>query len=295
MAKYTVLGATGQVGAATANALVGRADVRVAVRDQSKGESWKARGVEVAIVEDVADVEALVRAFEGVDGAFVLVPPAYVSDDMQARAQVVSAAIVEAARRARLPKIVALSSVGSQISRGTGNILTTYIMEQSLGSLPDVAVGFMRAAGFMENWKALLPLAQQKGILPSFYTPLERAMPMVSTTDIGQACADALLQDWQGTQIWELHGPRDVSSLDVAASFGKALGREVQAVSVPESEWPSTLANMGNSPAGVASWMEMMRAFNDGTLVFEEHGTTRLQGKTTIDDAVQSWASGSKS
>lgn len=295
MAKYTVLGATGQVGAATANALVGRADVRVAVRDQSKGESWKARGAEVAIVEDVADVEALVRAFEGVDGAFVLVPPAYVSDDMQARAQVVSAAIVKAARRARLPKIVALSSVGSQISRGTGNILTTYIMEQSLGSLPDVAVGFMRAAGFMENWKALLPLAQQKGILPSFYTPLERAMPMVSTTDIGQACADALLQDWQGTQIWELHGPADVSSLDVAASFGKALGRDVQAVSVPESEWPSTLAHMGNSPAGVASWMEMMRAFNDGTLVFEERGTPRLQGKTTIDDAVQSWASGSKS
>ena len=291
MAKYVVLGATGQTGAATTAALVERATVRVAVRSEDKGAAWKKQGAEVVVVEDVADVNALTHAFEGATGAYVLIPPDYTSNDMFARAEQVASAIIEAARRAGLPKLVALSSIGSHLPRGTGNILTTHILEEALKSLPpEVAVGFVRAAGFMENWKALLPVAQQQGILPSFYTPLERAMPMVATADIGQACADVLMQEWQGTQIWELHGPQAVSPNHIAASFGKALKRDVQAVIIPESEWPSTLSQMGNSPAAVGSYSEMIRAFNNGTMVFEEHGTKKIQGKTTINEAVHSWA-----
>jgi uncharacterized protein YbjT (DUF2867 family) len=292
VAKYLVLGATGQTGAATAAALVERATVRVAVRSEDKGGAWRKRGAEVVVVEDVTDVDALTRAFEGMAGAYVLNPPDYASNDMFVRAEQVASAIVEAARRAGLPKLVALSSVGSHLPRGTGNILTTHILEKALKSLQaEVSVGFVRAAGFMENWQALLPVAQQNGILPSFYTPLDRSMPMVATRDIGQACADFLIQEWQGTEIWELHGPQPLSPNEVAASFSRTLKRDVQAVVIPDSDWPSTLAQMGNSPAAVESYSEMLRAFNNGTMVFEEQGTNRVQGKTTIDDAVQSWAS----
>ncbi len=292
MAKYVVLGATGQTGAATANALMGRATVRVAVRSENKGAAWKERGAEVAIVEDVTDVDALARAFEGVAGAYVLNPPDYTSNHMFARAEQVASAIVEAARRARLPKIVSLSSVGAHLPRGTGNIVTTHLLEEALKSLQaEVAISFVRAAWFIENWQALLPMTQQNGILPSFLNPLERSIPMVAAIDIGQTCADVLMQEWQGTQVWELHGPRPLSPNEVAASFSKTLKRDVQGVVIPESEWPSTLAQMGNSPSVVESWSEMLHAFNNGTIVFEEHGTKGIQGKTTIDEAVQSWAS----
>ena len=74
MAKYVVLGATGQTGTATANALIGRATVRVAVRHESKGTVWKSQGAEVEIVEGIADVDALACAFESVAGAYVLNP-----------------------------------------------------------------------------------------------------------------------------------------------------------------------------------------------------------------------------
>lgn len=292
MASYVVLGATGQTGAATANAMIGQATVRVAVRNESKGADWKAQGAEVAIVEDIADVDALARAFEGMAGAYVLNPPAYASDDLLARAEQVISAIVEAARRTHLPKIVALSSIGGHLPRGTGNILTTYRMEEKLRSLStEVAIGFVRAAGFMENWRSLLPIAKQTGRLPSFYAPLDRAMPMVSAIDIGQTCADMLMQEWQNTQVWELHGPHPLSPNDVAASFSKALERDVQAIALPEREWSSVLAQMGSSPATVHSYSEMIRAFNAGTLVFEENGTNRIQGKITLDDVVHSWLS----
>ncbi|MEM1279650.1 MAG: NAD-dependent dehydratase, partial [Cyanobacteria bacterium P01_H01_bin.152] len=118
-----------------------------------------------------------------------------------------------------------------------------------------------------------------------------RAMPMVAAIDIGQTCADMLMQEWQGTQVWELHGPHPVSPNDVAASFSKALEQDVQAVALPESEWSSALAPMGFSSATIHSYSEMIRAFNDGTLVFEENGTNRIRGKTTIDEVVNSWLS----
>ncbi|MEM9534458.1 MAG: hypothetical protein AAGA40_02185 [Cyanobacteria bacterium P01_E01_bin.45] len=97
------------------------------------------------------------------------------------------------------------------------------------------------------------------------------------------------MQDWQNTQVWELHGPYPVSPNDVAASFSKALGRDVQAVALPESEWSSALAPMGFSSAAIHSYSEMIRAFNDGTLVIEKNGTNRIQGKTALDEVVNSW------
>ncbi|MGD1897486.1 MAG: NmrA family NAD(P)-binding protein [Phormidesmis sp.] len=291
MAKYIVLGATGQTGTATANALIEQnAAVRVAVRNESKGAAWRAQGAEISVVEDIADVDALARAFEGVTGAYVMNPPDYASDDMFARTEQVLTVIVKAARRSHLQKIVTLSSIGAHIPQGTGNILTAYQIERKLKRLsPEIAVGFVRAAGFMENWRPLLPLVKQIGQLPSLYAPLDRAMPMVSAIDIGQTCSDMLMKTWHNTQIWELHGPEPVSPNDVAASFSRALARDVQAIALPESEWASVLAPMGCSPAVVRSYSEMIRAFNDGKLGFEEKGTTRIQGQITINTAVCSW------
>lgn len=78
---------------------------------------------------------------------------------------------------------------------------------------------------------------------------------------------DLFCIEWQGTQVWELHGPQPLSPNDVAASFGRALERDVQTLALSESEWSSVLAQMGNSPAAARSYSEMIRAFNNGTLV----------------------------
>ena len=288
---YVVLGATGQTGRATAEALTRSGKkVRVVVRDEGKGADWRERGTQIAVVADAADSEALARAFDGAEGAYVLIPPDYRSDDMFARAAAVAASIKEAARRTALPKIVALSSIGSHVPRGTGNILSTHILEEALGELGGRA-GFLRAASFLDNWKGLLPLARQDGVLPSFYSPLERKIPQVASQDIGQACADVLLQEWNNStsRVWELHGPEPYSPNDIADAFGKALGREVRAALVPPSQWPQTLAQMGNSPHAVETYSEMMRGFNDGTIVFEETGVTTLRGKTSPLQAVSSW------
>ena len=54
--------------------------VRVVVRDAAKGEAWKAKGAEVAVATH-EDTAALTRAFSGVEGAYVLLPPNVTSTD----------------------------------------------------------------------------------------------------------------------------------------------------------------------------------------------------------------------
>ncbi len=88
----------------------------------------------------------------------------------------------------------------------------------------------------MQNWAGVVATAKEQGVLPSFLTPLERQIPMVSTADIGRVCAEAMLEDWTGKRIKELRG-EDVSPNDVAAAFATAIRRDVQAVETPRSDW----------------------------------------------------------
>ena len=130
---FAVVGASGNTGGATLAALLEQgAAVRAVVRDPAKGERWKARGAQVAVA-DLADVASLARAFDGAAGAFVLNPPAYAMPDMFAHAEMLAANIAEACARARLPRLVVLSSVGAHLASGHGNIRTNSIFERVLG------------------------------------------------------------------------------------------------------------------------------------------------------------------
>src|SRR5204863_2945378 len=74
-AMYAIAGVTGHTGKAVAQTLLAKGQsIRVVVRDEAKGASWKGRGVEVAVAS-VDDEAALTRALSGVSGAYVLLPP----------------------------------------------------------------------------------------------------------------------------------------------------------------------------------------------------------------------------
>jgi NAD(P)H dehydrogenase (quinone) len=74
---YAVTGITGQVGGATARALIDAGlSVRAVVRDAAKGAAWKKCGCEVALAE-MNDAPSLSAAFTGASGVFVLIPSNY--------------------------------------------------------------------------------------------------------------------------------------------------------------------------------------------------------------------------
>lgn len=73
--KFAIAGVSGRTGRVAAEKLLGQGhEVRVIVRDAKKGEEWAGRGAAVAVA-DVGDSEALASALDGVDAAYLLIPP----------------------------------------------------------------------------------------------------------------------------------------------------------------------------------------------------------------------------
>lgn len=280
---FVVFGATGQTGSVVAATLLEkRLPVRVVLRSNKAADVWRAKGADVAFA-DVTDAGAMTKALDDAIAVYAMNPPAYHVADMFTVAKNIGAAYVEAIRGSNVQKVVLLSSIGSQHASGTGNIMTTHFLENIFSNLT-IPVTFLRAAGFMENWNGVATVAAEKGILPSFYSPLDRKLPIVSAADIGRAAAEALTEDWTGKRIIELCGAADYSPNDVAATFAAALKRNVKAVALPESEWQATIVGFGASPEAANAWCEMLRGFNSGYIVFEDSGTETRKGQTTIAD-----------
>jgi len=273
---FAITGAFGQTGSALCEALhAANQKIRLLVRrDDSQAATWKARGAEIVVV-NLIDTASLAETLVGVDGAYFMNPPAYNHSDLFAHAHTVHKSLIDAANVAEVPHIVALSSVGAHQPQGTGNILTTWDFEQQLRQL-NSRLTILRAANFMENWAWSLKPVLEKGVLPSMFSPIERAIPMVSVTDIGKYAAISLRLPPERNQVIELHGPQDYSPVHAAQVFSELLGKDITPVEAPENTWPEVFRSSGFPAVTVQAFCDMFRGFNDNTIVFEgSHATIR--------------------
>ena len=276
---YIVSGATGNTGSVVAKTLLEKGlPVRVIVRSQEKGAPFAKLGAEVAVA-DLKNEKALTEALKGGKVLYLMNPPAYRSEDQFAELEKVIESFQTAIKNTKLEKIVVLSSIGGHLSSGTGNILTAYKLEQAFGNL-EIPVTFIRAGSFMENWNSGLETAQTKGVLPSFFQPLDEKIPQVTAADIGRVAAEAMQEKTTGKEVKELAGFW-VSPEETAEIIGKILGKEVKAVAVPEENWLDILKTY-NSPKNAASSAEMFKEFNSGRIKFETEN--QIAGKITVED-----------
>jgi NAD(P)H dehydrogenase (quinone) len=282
---FAVMGITGNVGGAVANTLLQHGKkVRGIVRDDSKAQAWKDKGVEV-VTANYDD--HLTTAFTGAEGVFCMIPPDVVPapgfPDSVARI----AAIKKAVLAARPPRAVFLSSIGGEKTSGLGIVTTAHLLEEELGST-GVPSAFLRAGSFMENILHSIPAARTTGMYFSFYQPLEDPIPLVAAEDIGLIGAETLLQTWQGNRFIEISGPTYYSPNDVAAALEKALDRPVTGVAVPRETWVDTLAQHGMPADRSGAYIEMTDSFNSRWIDFGVPGTEHVKGKIDLVTAVKS-------
>ena len=281
---YAITGVTGHTGKAVAETLHAKGQpIRVIVRDEAKGASWKARGAEVAVAS-VDDEAALTRALSGVKGAYVLLPPdAVTTDFFGSRARMVDA-IGRAAVKAGLPHLVLLSSIGAQIPKGTGPIAALHHAERSFEKL-GIGTTFVRASYFLENYGGVLAPAKNDGVLPSFL-PANRTHAVVTTTDIGHTAAQALLDGPRGRRVIELSGPADVTPGDVAAALAELLGRAVNVVEAPLDAVVPTFMSFGMSQHMAEIYREMYAGFIAGDITWEGQGE-RVRGSIGVKEGLR--------
>lgn len=275
---FFVAGITGQTGGATARALLsqGRA-VRALTRDPRTAAGWAGPGVDVR-QGDLRDPAALTAALDGVEGAYLMLPPVLAPAPGFPEAMAIITSLTEALGQAPPPRVVALSSVGSEQASRLGGITATHLLEQALAGLPSPAA-FVRAGSFLENYTHALGPAAATGRFDTFLTPATRPVPMVATADIGNQAAHLLTSDWTGRRVIEL-GSR-ISPDDLAQAMGQVLGRPVQAHSIPREQWAAVLEAQGIPPGRTGPFEEMEDGFNSGWIDFGVPGTEAVAGTLT--------------
>ena len=277
---FAITGITGQVGGATARALLERQlGVRAVLRDPAKAAMWKRRGAQVALA-DFVNTEALRDAFSGVEGVFVMIPPIWDPAPEYPEARAMAATLRRALEAAAPPKIVCLSSIGAQHASGLGLITQLFLLERELRRLP-MPSAFLRAAWFMENAMADISAGRSSGVIPSYLSPLDGELPMVATADVGAVAADVLTQQWEGNRIVEIEGPRPYAPNDVAAVLRALLQRPVRAEVVARNTWAARFRGQGYTDP--LPRIKMLDGFNSGWIAFEGPPRERIAGSTTLD------------
>ena len=265
---FVISGVTGNTGSVAAQTLIDQGQpVRVIVRSEEKGARWKAQGAEIAIAE-IMDTDAMTKALSGASGAFFLLPPDLANEDFIGDSFKRAEAIVAAAKAARLPHAVVLSSVGAQHKEKVGPISAIAHLEK-LFIASSIPLSAVRPGYFLENIRDLMPAVFHEGVYPSMILPLDFKIDMVATKDIGLTVADALTNPPSiPHRVIELKGAAQYSAEDIAAALSNSLNRQITAVPVPEEGWVDTLMQSGLSLQSAESLAEMHRNINNGRIDF---------------------------
>lgn len=280
---YAITGISGKVGGAVAEALLQAGlPVRAVLRNPANAAAWAARGCDVAIA-DMTDAAALARAFENVDGAFILPPPEFDPAPGFPEARAVIDAVASAIALGQPRRVVCLSTIGAQSTQQ--NLLTQRtLMEQALRRLP-VPMTFLRPGWFMENFAWDVASARDDGLIASFLQPLDRAIPMVATADVGRIAAQLLQDTWTGLRVVELEGPQRISPNDAGRAFADALGTPVSVQAVPRETWGALFSAQGMKEP--MPRIQMLDGFNEGWIDFEGPRDSILKGQVTLADVVR--------
>ncbi|HTV24471.1 MAG TPA: NmrA family NAD(P)-binding protein [Polyangiaceae bacterium] len=262
---FVIVGGTGRVGSATAEALLAEGQaVIIVTRSGAKGRAWIERGAEVAVA-DLHDVDALRAVFRRGRRAFLLNPPADPASDTDREERDTVRCLLAALEGSGLEQVVAQSTYGARAGEACGDLTVLHGLEEGLRNQPIPAL-VMRAAYMMSNWDAGLETARASGVLPSML-PRELMLPMVAPQDLGRVAARLLREPARGMETHHVEGPERYSPADVAAAFAAALGRAVEVDVVERERWEEAFRSFGFSPEAARSFARMTAVTVDEPLL----------------------------
>ncbi|AKH85847.1 NmrA family transcriptional regulator [Streptomyces sp. CNQ-509] len=254
---------TGRVGSRVVRVLL-QAGVRprVLVRDPARLDP-ATRGLVDVRTGDMTDTAFVREATAGARTVFWVDPTQPTGPDPNAASERTAAGLVDAARAGDVARVVLLSSIGAELRGGAGHIDALGRIEECLDATGADTL-HLRCAYFFSNLLfSLDDLA--RGVLPTQFHP-ERPMAWVDPRDIGDVAAARLLAgEWKGRVVQAVHGPEDLSFLQVAEILTGVLGRPVRAEAVSDADVRAALGSAGLPPGAVEAVAGMAAGTRDFT------------------------------
>lgn len=279
-----IVGASGNTGSIAAERLLTAGErVRAIGRNTSHLERLRSLGAEI-FTADVTDAAGMTKAFEGASAVYAMVPPNFSAPDFQAYQAKVSESLASAIRKAAVPKVVVLSSIGADKPGNTGPVTGLHRLEERLNKVGGFDAVYLRAGYFMENILPQVAVIRNFGMMAG-PVRADLPLPMIATRDIGAAAAQLLLKpEFTGKLARELQGERDVSYAEVASIVGKAVGKPgLSYTQLPPEQLRPAMAQFGMSDSVVNLLLEMAEALNSGYMVALESRTKRNSNPTSIE------------
>ncbi len=286
----TILGATGHIGGAIVDLLVKKGEkVRLVARSIERMRPLVSSHAQV-MAGDANDVEFLVKAFKDTDAVFTLIPPNMKAPSFLSYADKIGESIARAIEIARVGHVVNLSSVGGELSAGTGPVVGLHRMEERLNKIRGLNVRHIRAAYFMENLLWNIDLIKSKSVMGDSIRG-DLAIPIIATKDIAAYAAERLVKrDFAGSSVAYLLGKRDVSFVEASGIIGKKIGKpDLAYVMVPYDDAEKGMISWGLSADISHLFVEMSRAFNEGRIRYEKRSarnTTPTSLETFCDEVL---------
>lgn len=288
---YVITGATGNTGKPIALALLNAGEkVRIISRSKEKAAELKEKGAEVFIGE-TSDTKLVTTAFEGAKAAYVMIPPHINCSDYLEHQMSHINAIAKGIKQTKVKHVVTLSGLGAHMAAEVGVVVGLNRLETVFNQIADLNVLHLRPTYFMENTFLMLDLIKQAGIMGSPIKP-DLAFPVIATKDVAEYAIKRLQKlDFEDKSIQHLLGQRNVTFIEIAQVFGKAIGKPgLPYVEVSPEDFEKSLLEMDASKSIADNFNEFFVALNAGKIAelakYDKESTT----PTTIEEFAQTFA-----
>ena len=254
---------TGKIGSKVVDKLLEAEEkVRVIVRDATKlATNVRDR---VQVVEGSHDDEGVVlRACEGAESFFLLIPPSFTTIDSKAYHRSFTTPLIEAIQSGAIGRIVAVSGLGRGVRMRAGVVSDSLEKDEEI-ERTGVSYRALWCPGFYDNILMQVGAIKHQGAF--FYPGVPEMKTRFCATDDIAMQAVKLLRDrsWDGQGGVGVFGPEDLSFNDLAAIMSEVLAMPVRFQPVPYDAYQETLMQHGASKQFAASLIEMHKAKDNG-------------------------------
>lgn len=236
-----IVGGTGKIGRELIQQLSQKGiRAKVLVRNAQKAESVKKLGHE-PVEGDYTRPASFEASLKGVESLFLLTTSA--SADRWAADEI---AVIEAAKKAGVKKVVLLSASGSSLDSPL-NLGRQHAQAEEHLKKSGLTYTILQPGGFMQNFLNMLPTIKQGAIYGNYK---EGKMAFIDARDIASVAVAALTESGHDGQTYVITGGESLSYAEAASKLSKVTGKTVNYVDVPKEA-----VIKGMTQAGFPEWL----------------------------------------
>jgi len=250
--RTLVTGATGNTCSILIPALISAGQqVRAFVRNENKAQSLKEAGAEI-YVGDLDSPETIDAALEGIDQVYLCI-----WNGPSAAAHGIN--VINAIKRVGAdPFVVRHSAFGTKGSR----IIQQIDEVDNALKTSGLRWTSIKPTFFMQNLMMAASSVKSDGNI--YWDWAHGKAGMIDVRDVAESAVGALTGKAEQGKEYILTGPESVSMYDVATSFTKELGRQVNYIPVPHEASKNAMMGMGFPEFIVDGYIELNEGFTNG-------------------------------